>query len=148
MYGAPMGPYVRTVPMGYGGMYGGGMYGGGMYGRPYYGSGIGMGTRSGMGTGMALGGGLLGGVSSFLSRRNAVPFIPLQRSIRMTDPSCGTHFCATALARRLDVLGDWLDAGRDESDTQFLPLRTAKIVDDTRRFSVSRCAAAHHQYIR
>ena len=63
MYGAPMGPYVRTVPMGYGG-YGGGMYGGGMYGRPYYGSGIGMGTRSGMGTGMALGGGLLGGVSS------------------------------------------------------------------------------------
>ncbi|KAG0663672.1 hypothetical protein C6P46_002241 [Rhodotorula mucilaginosa] len=61
MYGAPMGPYVRTVPMGYGG-YGGGMYGGGMYGRPYYGSGIGMGTRSGMGTGMALGGGLLGGL--------------------------------------------------------------------------------------
>lgn len=61
MYGAPMGPYVRTVPMGYGG-YGGGMYGGGMYGRPYYGSGIGMG-RPGMGTGMALGGGLLGGVS-------------------------------------------------------------------------------------
>lgn len=76
MYGAPMGPYVRTVPMGYGG-YGGGMYGGGMYGRPYYGSGIGMGTRSGMGTGMALGGGLLGGVSSlatieaFLSSRSA-----------------------------------------------------------------------------
>ncbi|GAA5993028.1 hypothetical protein JCM10908_003066 [Rhodotorula pacifica] len=62
MYGAPMGPYVRTVPMGYGGgMYGGGMYGGGMYGRPYYGNGIGMG-RAGMGTGMALGGGLLGGL--------------------------------------------------------------------------------------
>ncbi|GAA5884515.1 hypothetical protein JCM3774_000855 [Rhodotorula dairenensis] len=69
MYGAPMGPYVRTVPLGYGGgmygrsgLYGGGMYGGGMYGRPYYGSGIGMGTRSGMGTGMALGGGMLGGL--------------------------------------------------------------------------------------
>lgn len=69
MYGAPMGPYVRTVPLGYGGgMYGrGGLYGGGMYGRPYYGSGIGMGTRSGMGTGMALGGGMLGGVSGLLS---------------------------------------------------------------------------------
>lgn len=68
MYGAPMGPYVRTVPLGYGGgMYGrGGLYGGGMYGRPYYGSGIGMGTRSGMGTGMALGGGMLGGVSGLL----------------------------------------------------------------------------------